>query len=165
VKRALLLALALTACSAPSPEQSAAQALAPLLGCWRGEFQNQADIRDERCFQALGDHVVDIHHVRPTAYSGETTYHFDEAAGQIVFAYAASDGGRSNGSISVGGDRILVAPHTHVGGDGTEHRLRSTWTIESAGRFVMVTERHEEGAWRPFSQIAYTRAPELAAPP
>jgi hypothetical protein len=166
VKRVLLaLALALAACAAPAQEQTAAAALAPLLGCWRGTFENNQDITDERCFQVLGEHVVDTHFVRPTTYSGETTYHFDGAAGVIVFAYAASDGGRSNGSLRVDGDRILLAPHTHVGGAGTEHRLRATWTLEGGERLVMAAEREEGGVWRPFMHVTYTRAPELSPPP
>ncbi len=163
--RALGLALALASCAAPAPEQeSAAQALAPLIGCWRGVFEGQPDIRDERCFQTLGEHVVDTHHVRPTAYSGETTYHFDDAGNQIVFAYAASDGGRSNGSISVEGDAFVVAPHTHVGADGVGRRLRSIWTLQGA-HLVMATEREEGGVWRPFMRIDYARAPDLTPPP
>lgn len=159
------LALALAACAAaPSQAQTAAEALAPLIGCWRGTFENQPDIIDERCFQTLGEHVVDTHHVRPTAYAGETTYHLDETQGAIVFAYASSDGGRSNGALSREANRIQIAPHTHLGGDGEAYRLRSTWTLEMSDRLVMETEREEGGAWRPFMRIEYVRAPDLAPP-
>jgi hypothetical protein len=57
----------------------------------------------------------------------------------------------------------LVFPeHAYRGADGSEVRLRSTWRIEGADRFVAVSERFEGGAWRPFMQITYTRtsAPE-----
>lgn len=162
--RTLLLVLALAACAAPVRAQTAAEALSPLTGCWRGSFENQPELVDERCFQTLGEHVVDIHHVRPTGYSGETTYHLDDAHGVIVFAYAASDGGRSNGSLHVQGDTIVIPPHTHFGGGGAEYRLRSTWTLEAPDRLVMATEREEGGAWRPFTRIFYTRAPDLAPP-
>jgi len=165
VRRALLLALVLAACAAPAREHAAAAAFAPLMGCWRGVFENQPDIRDERCFAPLGEHVVDTHHVRPTPYAGETTYHYDEAAGEIVFAYAASDGGRSNGSVRVEGARFLFSAHTHRSGDGRELRLRSTWTLEAPDRLVMTTEHEENGAWRPFMRITYARAPDLAPPP
>lgn len=160
----IFLALALAACAAPSREQSAAAAFAPLMGCWRGAFEGQPDIHDERCFQTLGDHVVDTHHVRPTAYAGETTYHLDETSGEIVFAYASNDGGRSNGSVRVEGERYVFAAHTHRGGDGAEQRLRSTWTIDASGHLVMASEREEEGAWRPFMRITYTRAPDIRPP-
>jgi hypothetical protein len=165
VIRALALALALAACTAPARVQTAAEAFAPLMGCWRGAFENQPDIEDERCFQPLGDHVVDTHAVRPTAYAGETTYHLDETSGEIVFAYASNDGGRSNGSVRVEGSRYIFAPHTHRGGDGTELRLRSTWTLEAPQRLVMITEQEEGGAWRPFMRISYARAADLSSPP
>jgi hypothetical protein len=159
--RVSALALALAACAAqPARDQSAAEALAPLLGCWRGEFADAPDIHDERCFEALaGEHVVDIHHVRPTDYSGETTYHFDEAARRIVFAYSASDGGRSNGEVRVEQGALAFPAHAYRGADGTQLRLRSVWRFEGADRFVVTTEREEEGAWRPFMRIAYVRTP------
>jgi hypothetical protein len=159
--RAFALALALAACAAPAREQTATAAFAPLMGCWRGEFENQPNIHDERCFQTLGDHVVDTHAVRPTTYAGETTYHLDETSGEIVFAYAPNDGGRSNGSVRVEGDRYVFAAHTHRGADGSEQRLRSTWTVETPDRFVMMSEHEDDGAWRPFMRASYTRAPDL----
>ena len=162
--RSLALALSLMACAAPAPEQSAADAFAPMIGCWRGEFANQPNIRDERCFQTLGDHVVDTRAVRPTTYAGETTYHLDETSGQIVFAYASNDGGRSNGSVRVDGARYVFAPHMHRSADGSERRLRSTWTREGPDRFVMESEQEEGGTWRPFMRVAYARAADLAPP-
>lgn len=159
--RALVFVLALAACAAPAQGQTTAEAFTPLIGCWRGTFENNADVYDERCFERLGAHVVDTHHVRPTDYSGETTYH-DNDAGRTIFAYAASDGGRSNGSISVDGARFVIAPHTHIGGDGTEFRLRGAWTLDTPNRLVMVSEREQNGAWAPFMRITYTRT---SAPP
>lgn len=130
--------------------------MAPLIGCWRGAFENNAEVYDERCFERLGAHVVDTHAVRPTTYAGETTYH-DNGAGGIIFAYAASDGGRSNGALRVQERRFIIAPHTHIGGDGTGYRLRGVWTLETSDRFVIESEREEEGVWRPFMRITYTR--------
>lgn len=159
--RPFALVLALMACAAPVRAQTAAEAFAPLIGCWRGEFENQPDVEDERCFQTLREHVVDTHAVRPTTYAGETTYHLDETSGAIVFAYASNDGGRSNGSVRAEGARYLFAAHTHRSGDGTELRLRSTWTLEAPDRLVMVSEQEENGAWRPFMRISYARASDL----
>jgi hypothetical protein len=164
VIRALALALALGACAAPARGQTAAEAFAPLLGCWRGEFENQPNIHDERCFQTLGEHVVDTHAVRPTTYAGETTYHLDETSGDIVFAYASNDGGRSNGSVRLEGERFVFPAHTHRSADGTELRMRSTWTLASPDRLVMTSEQEEEGAWRLFMRITYARAPDLRPP-
>ena len=154
------LVLALAGCAGPAPErhQSAAAAFAPLMGCWRGAFADAPGIVDERCFEPLGEHVVDIHHVRPTSYGGETTYHYDEAADEIVWAYAANDGGRSNGSIRREGERFIVAAHTHYGASGESYRLRSVWTIQTRDRFVMETEREQAGLWSPFARISFERA-------
>ena len=66
--RALVLSLLLTACAASNaPQREAADVMAPLIGCWRGSFDNNDAISDERCFAVLdGRHVVDTHAVRPT---------------------------------------------------------------------------------------------------
>jgi len=155
--RALLVALMLAACAAPARAPTA-EAFAPLIGCWRGVFANVPDVYDERCFERLGAHVADTHAVRPTTYSGETTYHDDDAGG-IIFAYAASDGGRSNGVLRAEGARFVIAAHTHIGGDGTLYRLRGVWTLETPDRLVMASEREEGGVWRPYMRITYTRTP------
>jgi hypothetical protein len=164
VIRAFAFAVALIACAAPAREQTAASAFAPLIGCWRGEFENQPNIHDERCFQILGEHVVDTHAVRPTTYAGETAYHLDETSGEIVFAYASNDGGRSNGSVRVENGAYVFPAHMHRSADGTELRMRSTWTMEGADRLVMASETEEAGAWRPFLRITYTRARDLTPP-
>lgn len=153
-----VFALMLAACAAPSRTLPTAEAFAPLIGCWRGTFADNAEIYDERCFERLGAHVTDTHNVQPTSYSGEATYHDDDAGG-IVFAYAASDGGRSNGALRVEGARYVIAPHTHRGGSGAEYVLRSTWVLETPDRLVMTTEQQVEGAWRPFTRITYVRNP------
>lgn len=154
--RALLLALALGACSTPAPDMSAFE---PFMGCWSGAFEGQTGISDERCFERLGAHVVDHHRVEPTTYSGETTYHVDDAQNEIVFAYAASDGGRSNGVAAPQSDGSLVfPPHTYRGADGAEQRLRSTWRFDGADRWRAVSEREEGGVWRPLMTITYARA-------
>lgn len=137
-------------------------AFEPLLGCWRGSFPNQPDIHDERCFEPLDAHIVDVHHVRPTTYGGETTYHYDDAQHEIVFAYAANDGGRSNGVVHVEDGRFVVDPHTHRWPNGREQRLRAEWRFIDADRFTITSERLEGGAWVAFGRIDYERsaAPE-----
>jgi len=156
--RALLLVLVLGACAAPAPVEPMA-ILSPLIGCWRGTFEGQAGIHDERCFERLDAHVVDIHFVRPTAYSGETTYHYDDAQNEVIWAYAASDGGRSNGVVSARGDALVFPSHTYRGADGAEMRLRATWTFDGADRFSTFSERFENGAWVVLMRIDYERAP------
>lgn len=109
--RAVLLALVLGACAASAPADPMAP-LQPLMGCWRGVFPDQPDIHDERCFEALGPHVVDRHYVRPTTYGGDTTYHYDDAQNEVIWAYAANDGGRSNGVVTAW--RCACVSATHV---------------------------------------------------
>ncbi len=156
--RAMLLALTLVACATPAQPPRASDAMAPLMGCWRGAFEGQAAIHDERCFEALGDgHVVDTHAVQPTEYAGESTYHYDEAAHQFVFAYAANDGGRINGTMLVEGSAFVFPPHTYIGADGAQQHLRARWTLENQDRFVATSEREEGGVWRPFMHITYER--------
>ncbi len=157
------MALALAACATPAPSTLTALAFAPLIGCWRGTFDNAAEMHDERCFERLGGHVVDTHAVRPTTYSGETTYHDDDAGG-IIFAYAASDGGRSHGALRMEAGRYLIAPHIHVGSGGETYRLRGAWTLETPDRLVMESEREEGGAWRPFMRITYQRTRNTPSP-
>jgi hypothetical protein len=156
--RAVLLALVLGACAAGAPADPMAP-LQPLMGCWRGVFPDQPDIHDERCFEALGAHVVDRHYVRPTTYGGETTYHYDDAQNEVIWAYAANDGGRSNGVVTARGDALVFPPHTFRSADGTEMRLRSTWTFDGPDRFSAFSERFENGAWVVLMRIDYERAP------
>lgn len=165
MKSVFLVTLVLAACAAPARQQTVAHAFAPLIGCWRGEFVDQPDITDERCFQAMGESVVDTHAVRPTPYAGETTYHLDETSGEIVFAYASNDGGRINGSVQREGARYIFPPHVHRSADGTELRLRAEWTVQDSEHYSAVTEREEAGRWRAFMRIDYVRAADLAAPP
>lgn len=163
--KALALAGMLAACAGPMAAQppSAAELLAPLLGCWRGAFAGNAAISDERCFERLGAHVVDIHAVRPTFYGGETTYHADDATGAIVWAYAANDGGRSNGGIARTARGYAIAPFTHFGANGERYRLRANWVLEGADAFVVETEREIDGRWTRFSQIRFSRAADMEA--
>ena len=149
-------ALGVLACAGSAQGQSTADAFAPLIGCWRGTFENVADAYDERCFERLNAHVVDRHQVHPGAYAGETTYHDDDEGG-IIFAYAASDGGRSNGAIRMEAGRFVIGAHSHRSADGGEIRLRGVWTLEAPDRLVMQSEREEAGAWRPLMRITYTR--------
>lgn len=158
----LAAATALFACAAPAPIEPMAP-FEPLLGCWRGTFEGQAEIHDERCFERLDQHIVDVHYVQPSTYSGESTYHYDDAQREIVYAYAASDGGRSNGVVRPRRDRIVFPPHVYRGADGSELRLRAEWRMEGADRFVTVTERWSDGAWVKMMRIDYIRVPHTEA--
>jgi hypothetical protein len=134
---------------------------APLMGCWRGAFENNADIHDERCFEPMlgGRYVRDTHFVRPTTYSGETIYFVDAAAGALAFTYFASDGGMSRGRVRAEQGALVFDDQRYVGADGRALHMRSRWTIESPDRFVASTEVERDGAWAPWGRITYTRAP------
>lgn len=151
-----MLAALLSACAASAPDDPMAP-LHPLIGCWRGVFPDQPNIHDERCFEPLGEHVVDRHFVRPTDYSGETTYHYDDAQNEVIWAYAASDGGRSNGVLMAERDALVFPPHTFRSADGGEMRLRSTWTFNGPDSFSAFSERFENGAWVVLMRIDYER--------
>lgn len=81
-----------------------------------------------------------------------------------MFAYAANDGGRINGSVRVEGARYIFPEHIYRGADGAEQRLRAAWMLESEDRFVAMTEREEGGQWRPFMRISYVRNTDIGAP-
>lgn len=166
--RALVLALALAACATPARAQdaSAMAPLAPLMGCWRGTFEGQPAISDERCFEPMlgGSYVRDTHTVRPTTYAGESVYFFDTQTRRLSFTYYAGGGGMSSGSVRAEGETLVFDDYTFVNADGTTLRLRGTWRFEGRDRFVAASEREEGGRWAPFMRITYVRAPELTAP-
>lgn len=157
--RALALSLLLAACATSARADDAMAPFAPLMGCWRGAFEGNAEIHDERCFEPMldGRYVRDTHFVRPTTYGGETIYFVDAAQGAFAFTYYASDGGMSSGAVRAEEGALVFDAHTYVGADGTTQRLRSRWTIER-DRFVAVSEREVDGVWQPWGRITYTRA-------
>jgi hypothetical protein len=158
--RSLLLSLLLAACATSVRAQEAMAPFAPLIGCWRGAFEGNADIRDERCFEPMldGRFVRDVHHVRPTSYSGETIYFADAQAGGFGFTYYAGNGGLARGVARAVEGGFVFDPHTFVDTEGDEQRLRSTWRFEGPDRLVAVSEREQDGEWRPWGRITYTRA-------
>lgn len=164
--RALLCALALAACATPALADDHLAPLAPLIGCWRGAFEGQPNITDERCFQPMlgGSYVRDTHAVRPTEYVGESVYFYDAAAQRLAFTYYAGGGGMSSGDVRSEGGALVFDPYTFVNADGTTLHLRGTWRFESADRYVATSEIEEGGQWRPFMRITYVRAPGLTPP-
>ena len=158
--RALALSLLFTVCATGARAEEPATTLAPLIGCWRGVFDGNSGIHDERCFEPMlaGRHVRDTHFVRPTAYGGETIYSSDNTSDALVFSYYASDGGFARGVFRADGQALVFDAHTYVGPDGRFQYLRSRWTIEGADRFVVTSEVERDGAWRPWGRITYTRA-------
>lgn len=160
--RALLFALALAGCAANARADDALAPLAPFMGCWRGEFQDQPDIHDERCFTPMlgGAFVRDVHYVRPTDYAGETIYVYDAHAGAIAVTYYSSSGGVAHARLRPEEGAFVFPEHVFTHADGSELRMRSIWRFENEDRFVVVTEAMEDGAWRPFGVIAYARVAE-----
>ncbi|MBL8548062.1 MAG: DUF1579 family protein [Hyphomonadaceae bacterium] len=158
--RALFLAVLLAGCATSARADDAMAPFAPLIGCWHGAFEGNAEIRDDRCFEPMlgGRYVRDTHAVQPTSYRGETIYFTDVARSALAFTYYSSDGGMSAGVWHAEEGALVFEPHTYVGADGATLRMRSRWTIESADRFVTTSEVERDGAWQPWGRITYTRA-------
>jgi len=139
-----------------------------LQGCWRGAFQGEAGVTDNRCFQPMlgGQYVRDTHVVHNGAgpYSGETIYYLDAQTQQLSFTYFASDGGVMRGTGSIDEHGITFPPGQYVGVDGQTLTLRSSWRRDGADRFVAVAEMQDHDQWRPLHTITYVRAPELSPP-
>lgn len=55
---------------------------------------------------------------------------------------------------------FVFPEHIFTHADGSELRMRSTWRFHGPDRFVVRTEAMEEGAWRAFGVIIYTRVAE-----
>lgn len=168
--RALVLALLASATlvgSAAAGDGPSAQ-LNFLQGCWRGAFQGEAGVTDNRCFQPMlgGRYVRDTHVVHNGAgpYSGETIYYLDAQTQQLSFTYFASDGGVMRGTGSVDERGITFPPGQYVGADGQTLTLRSSWRRDGADRFIAVAEMQDHDQWRPLHTITYVRAPELSPP-
>lgn len=143
-----LLALLLAACTAPRADEgvTAAQAMAPLIGCWR-----EAGEGAELCFETLGDHVVEI------GDGHETTYHYDDSARLIAWAYAEPEGARANGAIVRVEQGYIIEPYLRIHADGGEQRLRARWALEGADVLRIETEQTEQGRWRAFSHSVFER--------
>lgn len=153
------LAVALAACAAGAGADDNLAPLAPLLGCWRGVLEGAPSLHDDRCFERHGGAIRDMHYVRPTEYSGETIYRYDAQRG-LTFRYVSSNGGASSGALVVGDGALEFPDHAFVDAGGAVRRLRSVWRFEGPDRFVATSETWEEGAWRPFGTIVYTRVAE-----
>lgn len=164
--RALLCALALAACVTPARADDHMAPLAPLIGCWRGAFDGNAEISDERCFAPMlaGSYLRDTHAVRPTAYAGESVYYFDASTRHLAVTYYAADGGMSSGGVQSEEGALVFAPYTFINADGTTLHLRGTWRFDGPDRYVATSEMEQGGQWRPFMRITYVRAPDLTPP-
>ena len=168
--RALVWALVASAAlvgSAAAGDGPAAQ-LNFLQGCWRGAFQSEAGVTDNRCFQPMlgGQYMRDTHVVHNGAgpYSGETIYYLDAQTHQLSFTYFASDGGVMRGTGNVNEQGIVFPPSQYIGSDGQALTLRSNWRRDGPDRFVAVTEMQDHDRWRPLHTIVYVRAGELSPP-
>jgi hypothetical protein len=159
--RALFLALALSVCATNAHAEDPGRVFAPLIGCWRGAFDSNAEVRDMRCFERVfdGRYVRDTHFVRPGSYGGETMYFFDVQQQTPAFTYYASDGGLSSGRARAEPGALVFDEHTYVGADGRMLRMRARWTLDGADRFVAATEVERDGAWQPWERIVYQRQP------
>jgi len=156
----LILACLLAACATPARAQNRLEVFGALEGCWIGTFAESNGLQDQRCFTRIheGRQWRDVHAVIGTGYGGETIYAFDAEANRIAVVYYANDGGlmRGHGDVVRGG--INFPDARYVGADGNVQELRSFWSLAADGEhYDVTTERRENGEWRPFMRIAYTR--------
>jgi uncharacterized protein YndB with AHSA1/START domain len=128
--------------------------------CWKGEFPGSNGTTDTHCFEAVyGGRLVRDRHVvegAGPAYRGESLYRWDAAAGSIRYAYDASDGGHSEGTLRAveGG---LAFDDRYLGSDGKPLVLRGTWMREGADGYTATTEVQEAGGWRAMWKVPFRR--------
>jgi hypothetical protein len=138
---------------APSPYAG----MAFLAGsCWKGDLPQQGKLSqsDEHCFtwvyggKFLRDrHVVHSSDGRPD-YLGETVYFWDASSKQVHYLYVESDGGHSEGSVSLA-DTGLIFPDTEYSDEGQKMTYRSRWQRAGDSAYDVVTEfKQPDGSWK-----------------
>lgn len=160
---ATCLALA-TAAAAADGAAPAADPLAPLAwlagSCWTGTFAD-GKTHDFVCYDWMlgGKFLRSRHRVigGEGPYSGETILARNPTSGRLEFTYFNSPGGIIRGEIEPTADGLLF-PSEKVEMGGRPFELRSVWRREGDDRYVAVTERLEEGTWRPFMTISFVRS-------
>jgi hypothetical protein len=127
--------------------------------CWMGTFAN-GQTKDLVCYEWMlgGKFLRSRHRVIGGAgpYSGETILARNPSSGKLEFTYFNSPGGIIRGEIEPTADGLLF-PSERVEMGGQPYELRSVWRREGEDRYLAVTERLEEGVWRPFMTISFVR--------
>ena len=142
-------AFAVLAADAESPYQ----AIAFLAGhCWKGSAPDGKQT-DEHCFKWIyGDKFLrDEHVVRSgggSTHAGESIYYWNGAAKRLEYLYVESDGGFSQGPVTVQGD-ALVFPATSFVENGKTVTYRSRWVRAADNAYDVVTEFQDKDAWVP----------------
>ncbi|HEX5182549.1 MAG TPA: hypothetical protein VFW19_05280 [Allosphingosinicella sp.] len=162
--RRLGLALAMLPLLAAAPAETLSPPLRPLAflvgSCWRGAFPD-GRAADMHCFTAgdRGAFVRDRHVVTggPRPYSGESLYRWDAAGKRIIFAYHASDGGYSSGSVLPAAAGLDFPDETYVDTDGSRLAMRSRWTREGADSLLVVDEMRAGDGWRELRRMKLVR--------
>lgn len=162
--RKMMLAAVVALGLAGVPAAAADDPLGPMAfvvgSCWKGAFTPDGKVTDTHCFEAVygGRFIRDRHIVEGArgAYSGETLYRWDAAARTIRYAYAASDGGHSEGTARAveGGLRF---EDRYLGADGKALVMRASWMREGADAYVATTEAEEGGVWKPKFTVRFQR--------
>ena len=119
--------------------------------CWIGAFPRGGS--DEHCFTWIydGKFLRDRHTLRaqgkPDAL-GESIYFWDSAAKRLEYLYIESDGGFSQGPVSIDNED-LVFPDTSFVENGKTMVYRSRWQRSGANAYEVVTEFKSKDAWVP----------------
>jgi hypothetical protein len=153
-----------TAVAAVEGDASPPDALAPLAwlagSCWTGTFAD-GKTKGLVCYEWMldGKFLRSRHRVSSDGapYAGETVFGRDGATGGLRFDYYNVLGDAIRGPIEVAGGALLF-PSEKYEKDGKSFELRSVWRRDGEDRYVAVTERLEEGAWRPFMTIFFVRS-------
>jgi len=151
VAGAMLSVVAATAIAAQSG--SPYQPVAFLAGhCWKGSSPD-GKRTDEHCFKWIyGDKFLRDEHVvhagEGAPHAGESIYYWNGAAQQLEYLYVESDGGFSQGPVTVQGD-ALVFPATSFVENGKTMIYRSRWVRAADNAYDVVTEFQDKDAWVP----------------
>jgi hypothetical protein len=137
------------------------QPLAFLVGhCWKGTLPGGKKT-DEHCFSSIygGKFLRDRHTVHASGRAdsfGESIYFWNSIAKRIEYLYIESDGGYSQGTVSMD-DASLVFPPTDYVEDGKTQTYRSRWQRSGETEYEVVTEFRGTDGWVPGFKVHMVR--------
>lgn len=149
------IAATLLGAAAANAADAAPTHLAPMTflagSCWSGPQTKTST--DTHCYawKMGGRILVDTHIVRGSGpdYCGQTVYHWDANAKQIVYRYWAADGGVSNGSVQeVSAGKLSYPDETYTDLSGNSLKLKSYWEQTGKDKIVAVLEQSTDAGWQ-----------------
>jgi len=161
MKKALLLAVALSALAAPARAEPNPKLswFKPLLGkTWRGTLPGGAV--DVHRFELIlnGQVVRTIHSVNDGAYAGEALVYWDAEKQSIVSHYVTTGGFYTSATIRFENGAMLSHEVVH-GNAGGIREIRAEARILADGRLQVKTEQLKDGQWTPGGERLYVEDP------